>query len=139
MCSGFSLLFFWPSYQSVSDLFQSGAVSGLLVLSAAGVPGCLFPLRCFACRRVVSVTICSRFLLVWIVLSSVLFSGVPPSPSVRWPSLGWPSPSLSSPSLSFWSVLGGAAVQVFLLSRLLVVSRMPFVLSPCLLVFSYCW
>ena len=72
----FYLLFFWPWFQSVSVLFRSGVASGLLVLSAAGVPGSLFPLRCFAFNHVVSVPFCSQISLDWMVRppsSSVVF------------------------------------------------------------------
>ena len=107
---------------SRSPLFRSGAVSGLLVLSAAGVPGSLFSLRCFAALSLfLSIP---EIILDWMVSSSVLFGGVPPSPSVRRPSLGWPTRSISLLRLSFWSVLGGAALRVFLLSHLLVTSRL---------------
>ena len=89
MFRGFpSCFFFWLSFQSVSDLFRSGAVSGLLVLSAPGFPGSLFPLRCFACDHMVSVPICSKVSSGLDGSSSVLCGGVPPSPPVHRPSLG---------------------------------------------------
>ena len=44
-------------------------VSGLLVHSAAGVLGYLFPLQCFAFTHVVSVPFCSQiFVPEWFVL-----------------------------------------------------------------------
>ena len=110
---GFSLLFFWLSYQSVSDLFRSGAVSGLLVLSAAGVPGSLFSLRCFACDHVVSVPICSKVSSGLDGSSSVLCGGVPPSPPVHRPSLGWPTSSISLLRLSLFGLFLGALLYEF--------------------------
>ena len=119
VCSGFSLVFFWPSYQLVSALFRSGAVSGLLVLSAAGVPDSLFPLWCFTFRHVVSVPICSKVYseLDGIVLRPLRWCSAVSSCSLAFSGLADPF-YFSTPSLSFWSVLGGAALRVFLLSRL---------------------
>ena len=110
---GFSLLFFWLSYQLVSDLFRSGAVSRLLVLSAAGVPGSLFSLRCFTCDNVVSVPICSKVSSGLDGSSSVLYGGVPPSPPVHRPSLGWPTHSISLLRLSLFGLFLGALLSEF--------------------------
>ena len=121
---GFSLLFFWPSYQSVSDLFRSGAVSGFLVLSAAGVPGSLFPLRCFAFDHVVSVPICSKVSSGLDGSPSVLFGGVLPSPPVRRPSLGWPTRSISLVCLSLFGLFLGALLSEFSSFSPLVTSRL---------------
>ena len=123
---GFSLLFFWPWYQSVSDLFRSGAVSGLLVLSAAGVPGSLFPLRCFAFDHVVSVPFCSKASSGLDGSSSVLFGGVPPSPPVHRPSLGWPTRSISLLRLSLFGLFLGALLSEFSSFSSLVTSRLAF-------------
>ena len=107
---GFSLLFFLLSYQSVSDLFRSGAVSGLLVLSA---PGSLLPLRCFECDHVVCVPICSKVSSELDGSSSVLCGGVPPSPPVHRPSLGWPTRSISLLRLSLFGLFLGALLSEF--------------------------
>ena len=115
---GFSLLFSWPSYQPASDLFWSGAVSGLLVLSAAGVPGSLFPLRCFAFDHVVPVPFCSKVSSGLDGSSSVLFGGVPPSPPVHRPSLGWPTRSISLLRLSLLVCSWGLCSPSFPPSRL---------------------
>ena len=95
------------------DLFRSGAVSGLLVLSAAGVPGSLFPLRCFACDHVVSVPICSKVSSGLDGSSSVLCGGVLPSPPVHRPSLGWPTRSISLLRLSLFGLFLGALLSEF--------------------------
>ena len=125
VCYGFSLLFFWPSYQSVSALFRSGAVSGLLVLSAAGVPGSLFPLRCFAFRHVVSVPICSKVYseLDGFVLRPLRWCSAVSSCSSAFSGLADPF-YFSSPSLSFWSVLGGRCSPSFPPFSPLVTSRL---------------
>ena len=120
--TGFFLLFFWPSYQSVSDLFRSGAVSGLLVLSAAGVPGSLFPLRCFALDHVVSVPICSK---VSSGLdgssSSVVFRRLLLFFGLLW--IGRPFLFLFSVSL-FFGLFLGALLSEFSSSSPLVTSRL---------------
>ena len=116
MFRGF-LLFFWPSYQSVYDLFQSGAVSGLLVLWLLGFPVLSSPCGVSRLTKLSLFLSVPRFLMDWKVSSSVLFGGVPLSPPVHRPSLGWPTRSISLLCLSlfFWSVLGGAALRIFLL------------------------
>ena len=78
-----------------------------------------------------------EIILDWMVSASVLFGGVPPSPSVHRPSLGWPTRSISLLRLSFWSVLGGRCSPCFPpFSPFGHLSASPFVLSPCPLDFS---
>ena len=139
VCYGFSLLFFWPSYPSVSGLFKSGAVSGPLVLSAAVVPGSLIPLRCLTFCRLVSVPVCPRdsYGLDGFVLRSVLFGGAPPSlfcsSAFSW---FWSNPfSFSSPSL-FVRSWGRCSPSFPPFSPSGLLSARPFVLSPCPLGFS---
>ena len=134
---GLSLLFFWPSYPSVSGLFKSGAVSGPLVLSAAVVPGSLIPLRCLTFRRLVSVPVCPRdsyglagFVLRtlwWCSAVSLLFVGLLlvlvrlfyfSSPSLFVRSLGALLSELSS-FLAFWSPLGSPFRSVAMSSGLI--------------------
>ena len=59
-----------------------------------------------------------RFLLDWMVSSSVLFGGVPPSPPVHRPSLGWPTRSISLLRLSLFGLFLGALLSEFPPSRL---------------------
>ena len=103
---------------------RSGAVSGLLVLSAAGVPGSLFPLRCFAFDHVVSVPFCSKVSSGWDGSSSFLFGGVPPSPPVHRPSLGWPPRSISLLRLSLFGLFLGTLLSEFSSFSPLVTSRL---------------
>ena len=104
-------------------------VSGLLVLSAAGVPGYLFPLRCFAFTHVVSVPFCSQiFVPGWFVLHPLRWC--PPSPPVHRFSLGWPPRSISLLQLSLLLCLwGGSGLRVFLLLAFGPLGSL-FVLSP---------
>ena len=124
VCSGVFSLVFWPSYQSVSTLFRSGAVSGLLVLSAAGDPGSLFPLRCFAFNHVVSVPICSKVSsgLDGYVLRPLRWFSAVSSCSSAFSGLADPF-YFSSPSLSFGLFLG-ALLSEFSSFSPLVTSRL---------------
>ena len=137
VCYGFSLLFFWPSYPSISGLFTSGVVSEPLVLSAAVVPGSLIPLRCLTFRRLVSIPVCPRdsyglggFVLRtlrWCSAVSLLFVGlllVLVRPvlflfSVSFcPFLGALLSEFSS-FLAFWSPLGSPFRSIVMSSGLL--------------------
>ena len=90
-------------------------VSGLLVLSAAGVLGYLFPLRCFAFTHVVSVPFCSQiFVPGWFVLRPLRWCSAVSSCSPVFSGLADPF-YFSSPALSFALFLGGSALRVFLL------------------------
>ena len=65
-----------------------------------------------------------RFLLDWMVTSSVLFGGVPPSPPVHRPSLGWPTRSISLLCLSLFGLFLGALLSEFSSFLPLVTSRL---------------
>ena len=90
-------------------------VSGLLVHSAAGVLGSLFPLQCFAFTHVVSVPFCSQiFVPGWFVLRPLRWCSAVSSCSPAFSGLADPF-YFSSPVLSFALFLGGSALRVFLL------------------------
>ena len=92
-------------------------VSGLLVLSAAGVLGYLFPLRCFVFTHVVSVPFCSQiFVPGWFVLRPLRWC--PPSPPVHRLSVGWPPRSISLLQLSLLLCPWGALLFGFPPARL---------------------
>ena len=118
MFRGFLCWFFWPSYQSVSDLFRSGAVSGLLVLRLLGFPVLSSP--CGVSRLTkLSVPLCSKVSsgLDDFVLRPLRWCSAVSSCSLAFTGLADPF-YFSSPSLSFLVCSCGCCSPNFPPSRL---------------------
>ena len=115
---GFSLLFSGLRISRSPPCFGLERFLGFLSFRLLGFPVLSSPCGVSRLTTLSLFLSVPRFLLDWMVTSSVLFGGFPPSPPVHRPSLGWPTRSISLLRLSLLVCSWGRCYLSFPPSRL---------------------